>query len=428
MLFYFCQFLLAHTVVSLSAPSPKGFSASTISQSLPSQAPSTIQISKPSSSLPPTAGLSTAPTKLRSTLPSSNSPSKKPTATFSPTKISVQPTLAPVKTIQSSAAPSLSPTSLERISYHHNGSIIVSPQLYNVYIGHFSKSTMDLIDFFAANIGSSSNSPDWYSTVQTYYQIQGGKLTRPNRPVFKARWTLLPTARALNLNDEYLANLLSSLIIENGLQSCTNCIYNIIFNGGFTFSGWNDPSSPDGFCGYHTVYDYSASGSSFQAQVTVIGDPATASPVNVDCIATYPTVNGDLSADSIVSIYAHEIVNAITDSHGDAWYANSDSFEVADMCNFDFGTLQNWNYLIGGKEFLVQLLWQNGVGCVYSSHVAPSTIPTTRPFSKPSTVSTTKTPSSLPASTRIPTTTPSSTSTKSTGLTPSQHPTLSPKL
>ena len=104
-----------------------------------------------------------------------------------------------------------------------------------------------------------------------------------------------------------------------------------------------------------------------------MGDPSTAPGTSgqvCEPVKGRPTANGDLGADSIVVGYAQQLANSITDYEG-AWYSNYNGLEVSSSCNGNFGegvvvTGQsgvNSNVVLGGKPFLLQSLWQPGVGC-----------------------------------------------------------------
>ena len=227
---------------------------------------------------------------------------------------------------------------------------------------------MDLMDYFAANIGAKSNIPNWYSVVASYYQYVNGRVTYPNPPTFKGRWTYLSSTKSLTLSNQYLSELIKPDILSRGLQNCTECIYNIMFYGGFSYlgGGWNNPHAParDAFCGFHTRFAFQDP--SFVATVVVVGDPTTTTPPNDGCISNgfLPTINGDYAADSMVTTYAHELAESITDPDClTGWVDFSEGEEIADKCNADYAD-GSWNYIIGDKKFLVQLLWQRGVGCV----------------------------------------------------------------
>ena len=92
-----------------------------------------------------------------------------------------------------------------------------------------------------------------------------------------------------------------------------------------------------------------------------------------------PTANGDLGADSMVTSYAQQLAQAITDYQQAAWYSDSDGLEVGSACEGDFGpgfslSASNSNVQFGDRRFLVQSLWQRGVGCTLRKVCCFSTV------------------------------------------------------
>ena len=91
----------------------------------------------------------------------------------------------------------------------------------------------------------------------------------------------------------------------------TNGIYVVMFYGNFVLPGWNDPSA-NGFCGYHTVYPINAG-----VKVAVVGDSTTAVPMYEGCMSYFGrSANNDISADNLLSVYTHEVIEIVTDSNG----------------------------------------------------------------------------------------------------------------
>ena len=257
---------------------------------------------------------------------------------------------------------------------YFNHSIVVNAQIVNIYIGPFDNSTMDLIDYFAGNIATSN----WYTMFRAYNRDVSGKKHHVVDAMFKERWAFLSTVQSMELTDRFLQELILPNILQKGLQSCTNCIYNIIFYGNLTMSGWNRPSNDadDRFCSYHTSYEYAEHG--FQAAVVVVGDPTTSDPPNQGCIgySAHPTANRDFSADSIVNTLAHALAEAIIDPLRDSRFFGDGAgsgCDISDLCNFDFGTTENFNIAVGEKKFLVQKLWQPVVGCSLG-HTPPNSV------------------------------------------------------
>eukprot|EP00597_Dinobryon_sp_UTEXLB2267_P002385 CAMPEP_0170073534 /NCGR_PEP_ID=MMETSP0019_2-20121128/10929_1 /TAXON_ID=98059 /ORGANISM="Dinobryon sp., Strain UTEXLB2267" /LENGTH=404 /DNA_ID=CAMNT_0010283115 /DNA_START=133 /DNA_END=1347 /DNA_ORIENTATION=- len=301
----------------------------------------------------PSSTTTIVPTKLiQTTTRTSAQPTQLPSSTVKP-KVTSSPTRAPIATVPHA----------DDITYH-NGSVMVGPvNIYHIYMGSFSPTTVSLMNYFAANIGSSS----WYEVLGEYSQtVKGVKTAVPtkNSVFFKGNWTHMPNLRAQTITDEDIYNAIGASLKNTANPmplNSANGIYFIFLRGDFIYPGWNDESLKE-FCSYHTILSYFSQ----SIKVVFIGDPSTSVPRNEHCIGYdfIPLANGDLGADSMVTTYAHQLAEVITNYDGKAWYRDRDGQEIADICNFDFQTLSNSNVVVGSRRFLVQALFQPGVGCV----------------------------------------------------------------
>ena len=76
---------------------------------------------------------------------------------------------------------------------------------------------------------------------------------------------------------------------------------------------------------------------------------------------TFVSPNNNDAADSLVSVYAHELFEAVTDSY-QGWFRDCDGSEIGDLCELAFGHImtsngKNFNVEMGGFKFLVQTEW-----------------------------------------------------------------------
>mmetsp|Transcript_22921 Transcript_22921/g.32927 ORF Transcript_22921/g.32927 Transcript_22921/m.32927 type:complete len:466 (+) Transcript_22921:91-1488(+) len=273
-------------------------------------------------------------------------------------------------TVAPSSKPVANPTKSpgEDISYHGGLIMTGTVNAYNIYYGNISSSTKNLMDYFAANLGNSS----WYSTVTPYYQIVNGVKTYASKSlVFKKSVDVAATKTVLSMDD--VINILLALFTTGKLSPDSNGVYTLFFRGDITvtavsFSGALPYWLVD-FCGYHGAFRL-AYGSTI-IKFMVIGDPSYAGANGEQCEQIRfsdpgGTANNNLGADSMVSVYANEIANTITDYNG-GWYFNSNGLEVADVCFWDFGDYSgNSNMVAGTKRFLVQQMWVPTKGCVMS--------------------------------------------------------------
>jgi hypothetical protein len=123
-----------------------------------------------------------------------------------------------------------------------------------------------------------------------------------------------PTKTSGKISDADFFDAIFSNNKANGLPISVDAAYMIMFNGGLTLQGWND-DDPYGYCGYHTLYG-TPDGTS-QVKVGIVGDPTTSSQWNLGCLPWgAETANKDFSGDNILSAYAHELIEIVTDSFG----------------------------------------------------------------------------------------------------------------
>jgi Phosphate-induced protein 1 conserved region len=83
--------------------------------------------------------------------------------------------------------------------------------------------------------------------------------------------------------------------------------------------------------------------------------------------------NGDIAVDGMISVLAHEIVEAASDPDLNAWYDASGQ-ENADKCAWTFGTTKTasngaaYNVVAGGNNYLIQQNWNaNTQACALSA-------------------------------------------------------------
>ena len=318
----------------------------------------------------PTAKLSKATTSKPSNIKSSPIRKSSPLPYIVP---SVEPSVTPMR-----------PPSFNKNFQYYPGKKIMNGtvNLYNIYFGLFSRynflnssqQTLNLVDYFSSNIGSSS----WYKTLTTYYQINSdGSKTYVSASVERKRSAVYQsTVKERTIADDtVIPTMIVSLfnLPQQPLPVDVNGIYNVFFRGDFIYNNWlKDPDS-GGWCGFHSNF---ALKDGRVLKYTVIGDPSSGpsdSQAYCEGIAGAPTVNGNIGADSMVNILAHEIAEVVTNDDK-AW--NDESLdgdgENGDICGWDFQLGENpnntnWNIVVGQKKFLVQSIYRVDYGCVLSS-------------------------------------------------------------
>ena len=141
-------------------------------------------------------------------------------------------------------------------------------------------------------------------------------------------------------------------------------IYDVLTAPGLSVSGFNTK-----FCGFHGSTNWGLG--SLGTQYGLIGDP-TASQTG--CHIQSGSPNGNLGADAMASVIAHELIETVTDPTGIAWWdsdrrSSTYGNEAADMCAWNFGTTNvtasgaRYNYTSStGANYLLQQQWVNTGG------------------------------------------------------------------
>lgn len=311
------------------------------------------------------------------------------------------------------------------IAYHTGGTFMSGPvNLYNIYYG--TENSKSLMDYFATYIGNS----DWYSIMRHYTT---GTTSIAGAVTFKKSTSIL-TGTLATLTDSAVITIITNLFTSNTLTVDANGIYAFIFKGDIAFSGWLTQ-----WCGYHSSFNYNGK----LIKYFISGDPAYGTNgVNCQGYRGGVTANGNLGADSVSTVYAHELVETVSDCLGNAFYASTPNGlqENADLCAWNWISMlpgySNANVVIGTKKFLLQSNWLPGTGCMLNDgtlSLSPTESPTAALTSSPSTFPTYLQPTEEPtyivtsgSPVFTPTEAPTYTATELPSTIPTETPTLEP--
>ena len=174
------------------------------------------------------------------------------------------------------------------------------------------------------------------------------------------------------------------------------------------------------YCGWHAFNYYGDA----TIKYGFVGDASTACPFS--CISqTGVSPNGNVAADGMVSILAHEVMEAGTDPTEDAWYGSSVSDESGDQCVWSYGTTFRTangamaNVRLAGRSYLVQQQLVNGNApyCALS-YVSPPTASASRSWSHTASASRSLTATATATRSWTPSLSPSATLSPSTPIRP----------
>ena len=243
------------------------------------------------------------------------------------------------------------------VTYQPGGTIISEPNVYVIWYGNWdanscsarrgTSSTPSIINDFLGSLGES----DWNKINTTYYQQINGRKTFVQPTGEVEGCTVDSGSQGLSLDGEtgaQVSDVVEQALSTKKLKTDPNGVYFVL-----TASNVNVADFMTLLCAYHWVYD--------NAQATIkyafIGDAST----NLASCAPQTTnsPNGNPAADAMVSVIAHEFVEAVSDPEGLSWF-DQVGFENADKCAWTYGKASKTangsfaNMTLGDRQFLVQ--------------------------------------------------------------------------
>jgi hypothetical protein len=237
------------------------------------------------------------------------------------------------------------------ISYHGGPILLGTTAVYVIWYGNWASNTATSI--IPSFITAESGSP-YFNINTTYTNGSGAKVSNSLSLVGQAFDSY---SQGTALSDAGVQAVVQRAVTAKSLPTDANGVYFVLTS--------SDVSETSGFltqyCGWHT----SAVIASTDIKFSFVGDPSR----NLAACAaqTSSSPNGNVAADAMVSIVAHELEESVTDPDLTAWY-DSRGYENADKCAWTFGATYSAangsvaNMKLGGKDFLVQRNWVNASG------------------------------------------------------------------
>jgi hypothetical protein len=250
------------------------------------------------------------------------------------------------------------------ILYHGGPVMSNGPTIYIVYYGSFTTNQHNILDTFLENIGGS---PAF--NVNTEYSGPAGVFVQ-NKLSYSPATDSYDDAYSMgtSLSGSFVTTLLHNAVAGGHLPSDPNGIYILTVSP--------DVKLPKNvWCAYHTHSTAIITGD--DVKYALAADPPAS--ILSECsgnLATFhdtTSPNGDIGMDEVVDSLIHELSETVTDPDINAWYT-SNGEEVADLCNFVYGTTfiaangSHANHTFGGLNYLAQEIWsmESPVACVQS--------------------------------------------------------------
>src|SRR6476646_3221075 len=169
-------------------------------------------------------------------------------------------------------------------------------------------------------------------------------------------------SRGTALTSTTFSQVISIPLNSGALPVDPNGIYFLLTSPDVTLTTGTTKFCTD-YCGFHT----SGTLGTADIKVAFVGDPATQCPSRPGLTCSHQSLspNGNEGADAMANVMAHELEEAVTDPHGDAWFHINTAGENGDLCNFNFGTTfpalngAHANIVLSGRQYLIQQNWLN---------------------------------------------------------------------
>lgn len=234
---------------------------------------------------------------------------------------------------------------------HHGGAVMLgTPTVYYIWYGDWSGNTApEILEHFAQNVGGSP----YYNINTTYTDAAGIPLS--NAVAFGGS-VADAYSQGSSLSDVQLQQVVGDAIGSGSLPRDENGVYFVLTSA--------DVTATSGFCSSYCGWHTHASVDGSDIKFAFVGNPERCPQA---CAEQTVGPNGNAGADAMVNLVAHELVEATSDPHLDAWYDRR-GFENADKCAWTFGYMYQTangalaNMKLGGRDYLIQQNWANARG------------------------------------------------------------------
>jgi hypothetical protein len=241
------------------------------------------------------------------------------------------------------------------INYHGGPLMLGTVNLYYIWYGTWDDSSKTILSDLASSMGAAPNGTPYFNINTTYYDAAKNFVSGN---VAFAGSTTDAYSQGAALSDAGVANVVTNAISGGKLPYDVNGVYFVLTS--------KDVNETSGFCTvYCAWHSYgSLSSSAPNVKFGFVGNPERCPSA---CSAQSVSPNGNLGADGMANLIAHELAESVTDPHLDAWFDRR-GYENADKCAWKFGTTTTlstgakYNVSFGGRNWLLQQNWLNASG------------------------------------------------------------------
>jgi hypothetical protein len=242
------------------------------------------------------------------------------------------------------------PACVAPIDYHGGPVIQGTFNVYYIWYGNWSSNTaIDILTELASNIGGSP-----YYNINSTYKDSTGKAVANS---VKYQSSIVDQySHGATITDADVQSIVASAIAGKKLPNDANGAYFVLAS--------QDVKESSGYCVDYCGFHNNATVAGVDVKYSFVGNPAQCPNVCMT-MNTAVSPNGNVGADGMASVIAHELNGMATDPDKNAWYFDSDHFENADQCAWQFGSTvtqpngSQANVTLGTRNFLLQENWVN---------------------------------------------------------------------
>lgn len=264
------------------------------------------------------------------------------------------------------------------ISYHGGPVMLGAVNLYYIWYGNwdFKPNTADtqtrtILNSFGGAIGNNNANATgvigqtptqpYFNINTTYFNSAGqavsGTVTAPQSTTIPAN-ARYGTGNGLALTDAGVEQIVADAIAGGlGTGGDQNGVYFVLTS--------HDVTETSGFCTQYCAWHSYGTLGTKNIKFGFVGNPASQCPSA--CSAQQLTPNGNLAADAMANLIAHELSESVTDPNLNAWFDRTGQ-ENADKCAWTFGSTKpaangsQYNVVGGQRQWLLQRNWNNRSG------------------------------------------------------------------
>jgi hypothetical protein len=242
---------------------------------------------------------------------------------------------------------------------YNGGPVILNPTIYRIYYGTWpvnacsasDTSTAGVINNFLPLLGGSQ----WYKSNTTFYQINPDGTYSFIQPsvVISSNCVIqsAPVGTQVDSGTLSVANIVTNNLPRLG-GADTNGIYLVLTSADIAQSGFKTQ-----FCGYHGSLNSNSTNLLYMS----VGDSGNSGSCVTQVInPANKSANSNPTADGMVSVIAHEIVETTSNPFGTSWWDSTlTGYENGDACAWIFGTTYSANGAfantkMGNLDYLLQ--------------------------------------------------------------------------